>query len=323
MLAVAQVLRRNQRRLSYARHVAATIQRSEEALRRLNDELESRVAQRTEDLSRSNRELQSTLDQLRLAQRQLVEAEKLASLGALVAGIAHEINTPLGVCLTAASHLQQQAARLRTRLVAGELRRSELDQFERAACEGSDIILRNLQRADRLVRNFKQTAVDQSTDEWRELDLEQSVRDTLVMLGPVLRTTPHLLQIDCPQRIVVYSSPGALYQIVSNLVLNALQHAFVPGCAGTLNLSLRRDGDAIGLDVRDDGRGMDAHERSRVFDPFFTTRRGEGGSGLGLHIVYNLVTQSLGGSIHCESAPDHGTCFSIRWRPRAGARNDA
>lgn len=319
VLAVGQVLRRNQQRLSYARQVAATIQRSEEALRRLNDELESRVVQRTADLSRSNRELQTTLDQLRQAQRQLVEAEKLASLGGLVAGIAHEINTPLGVCLTAASHLQQQATQLRTRLAAGALRRSELDEFQRAACEGSDIILRNLQRADRLVRSFKQTAVDQSSDEWREIDLEQSVRDTLVMLGPVLRTTPHRIVIETSQRILVQTSPGALYQIVSNLVLNAIQHAFEAGQVGTLTIRLSRDGDAIVLEVCDDGRGMDERERARVFEPFFTTRRSQGGSGLGLHIVYNLVTQVLGGQIACESRVGEGTRFSVRWTPSGAA----
>jgi signal transduction histidine kinase/ligand-binding sensor domain-containing protein len=318
VFALGQFMRRNQQRLTYARQVAATIQRSEEALRRLNDELESRVAQRTADLSRSNRDLQATLDQLRQAQHQLVEAEKLASLGGLVAGIAHEINTPLGVCLTAASHLQQQATQLRTRLAAGSLRRSELDEFEQAACEGSDIILRNLQRADRLVRSFKQTAVDQSSDEWRELDLEQSVRDTLVMLGPVLRTTPHRIIIETSQRILVHTSPGALYQIVSNLVLNAVQHAFEAGQVGTMTIRLSRDNDDIGLDVIDDGRGMDERERARAFEPFFTTRRSQGGSGLGLHIVYNLVTQVLGGRIACESHVGEGTRFAVRWSvPRA------
>ncbi|MBL8297290.1 MAG: ATP-binding protein [Rhodanobacteraceae bacterium] len=318
VLMLGQLLRRNQQRLSDARQVAVTIQRSEEALRRLNDELESRVAQRTADLSRSNRELQNTLDQLRQAQRQLVEAEKLASLGGLVAGIAHEINTPLGVCLTAASHLQQQATQLRTRLAAGTLRRSELDEFQQAACEGSDIILRNLQRADRLVRSFKQTAVDQANNEWREIDLEQSVRDTLVMLGPVLRTTPHHIVIESSQRVVVHTSPGALYQIISNLVLNALQHAFGAGQVGTLTIRLSRDGEEIRIEVCDDGRGMDERERARAFEPFFTTRRSQGGSGLGLHIVYNLVTQLLGGEIACDSQPGVGTRFVVRWKPQPG-----
>ena len=313
LLGLFALMRRNQRRLAYARHVAATIQRSEEALRKLNDELEMRVLLRTEDVSRSNRELQATLDQLREAQHQLVEAEKLASLGGLVAGIAHEINTPLGVCLTAASHLQQQSALLRTRLASGELRRSELLQFQQAACEGSDMILRNLQRADRLVRSFKQTAVDQSTDEWRRFDLEQSVRDTLTMLGPVLRTTPHRLEIVCAAPVEVHSSPGALYQIVSNLVLNAMQHAFAAGTAGTIRIAISAAAGQVQLSVGDDGRGMDEAERLRVFDPFFTTRRSEGGSGLGLHIVYNLVSQVLHGRISCSSAPGQGTRFDIVW----------
>lgn len=322
LLLIGGSMRRNRRRLAYARHVAATIQRSEEALRRLNDELEARVAQRTADLSRSNADLQATLDQLRLAQRQLVEAEKLASLGGLVAGISHEINTPLGVCLTAASHLQQQSAQLRARLADGSLRRSELDRFQQAACEGSDLILRNLQRADRLVRSFKQTAVDQSTGEWRELDLEQSVRDTLTMLGPVLRPTPHRIVIECAEPVKLFSSAGALYQIVSNLVLNALQHAFPAERAGTLTLRIAaREGQAH-LRVSDDGRGMNENERAHAFDPFFTTRRGAGGSGLGLHIVYTLVTQVLRGQIDCDSAAGAGTCFDIRWPLRRAAGDD-
>jgi signal transduction histidine kinase len=209
--------------------------------------------------------------------------------------------------------VQQQSAQLRKRLAAGELRRSELDEFQRAACEGSDLILRNLERADRLVRSFKQTAVDQSADEWRGIDLEQSVRDALVLLGPVLRLTPHHLQIECARPVVIHASPGALYQIVSNLVLNALQHGFADGRAGTIAIRIAHaDGEAQ-LRICDDGRGMDAAERAHAFEPFYTTRRGDGGSGLGLHIVYNLVTQVLRGRIDCESASGRGTCFDIRW----------
>lgn len=165
------------------------------------------------------------------------------------------------------------------------------------------------------MRSFKQTAVDQSSDEWREIDLEQSVRDALVMLGPVLRPTPLRVVIEAPQRIVVLTSPGALYQIVSNLVLNAVQHAYPAGQAGTLTIRLSQAGGEVGIDVCDDGRGMDEQERTRVFEPFFTTRRSQGGSGLGLHIVYNLVTQVLGGRITCDSRSGAGTRFTLRWTP--------
>ncbi|UXI66835.1 two-component regulator propeller domain-containing protein [Tahibacter amnicola] len=312
------VLWRYHRRLAYERYVAATIRQSEEALRRLNDELESRVAARTSALSQTNVELTLTLAQLREAQQQLVEAEKMASLGGLVAGIAHEINTPLGVCLTAATHLEEQSRQLASRMQTGELRRSELDQYQRMAIESVELILRNLQRADRLVRSFKQTAVDQSTDEWRELDLEQSVRDTLSMIGPVLRVTPHRVTVECPSPVKVFTSGGAVYQIVSNLVLNAIQHAFVPDRPGEIRITIGVQGDLAGLTIADNGRGMDVEERTRAFDPFFTTRRGQGGSGLGLHIVYNLVTQILRGRILCESAPGRGTRFEIQWSPAVG-----
>jgi len=289
------------------------LNRALDALRTLNEQLESRVEQRTAALRSANDELRSTLERLTLAQRQLFEAEKLASLGGLVAGIAHEINTPLGIGVTAASHLQEETARIAQLLERGELRQQHLDEFQRTARESSDMILRNLKRADRLVKSFKQVAVDQSSEDRRVVDLGTCLNEILTTLGPSLKKTPHRVELACPPGLIVDTAPGALYQVVSNLVMNSLAHAFEPDVPGTIHIGASATGRTITLEYRDDGKGMDEAVRARMFEPFFTTRRGQGGSGLGMHIVYRLVTQVLHGTVECETAPGAGTRFLIRF----------
>lgn len=283
----------------------------EEDLRRLNEELESRVARRTEALERTNRELQATLDQLRRAQRQLVESEKLAALGGLVAGVAHEINTPLGVGVTAASHLQSETDRLIKRLGEAKMTRQDLSDFLEQGRQSTDLILRNLQRASELVRSFKQVAVDQSSEQRRVFQVHDYLKEILTSLRPRMKSSRVEVDIDCPASIWMDTYPGALYQIIVNLVINSLVHAFGDEGAGTLRIQVREDGDLICLDYSDNGVGMTEAIRRRVFEPFFTTRRGAGGSGLGLHIVYNLTTQVLRGTVHCESLPGAGTRFRL------------
>ena len=301
-------------RISGTTHDINSLKSAEEALRSLNEELESRVEQRTTDLLEANLKLRGTLDILTLAQRQLIETEKLASLGGMVAGIAHEINTPLGISVTAASHLHEEARRLSRLVASGELTRSALERFEHAAREGTDIVLRNLHRADRLVKSFKQVAVDQSSEERRVIDLGASLDEIITTLGPTLKNTASHIALHCPQLIIVETAPGALYQIVTNLVMNSLTHGLgkdraVRPCE--IRIDVRREGGAVKIDYRDNGVGMEEAVRSRIFEPFFTTARGQGGSGLGMHIVYNLVTQALNGSIECESAPGQGVLFRI------------
>jgi ligand-binding sensor domain-containing protein/signal transduction histidine kinase len=315
-------------RISGTNHDINHLKAAEEALRSLNEQLESRVEQRTADLREANLKLRGTLDILTMAQRQLIETEKLASLGGMVAGIAHEINTPLGISVTAASHLQDETRRL-SRLISGnELTRSALERFEHSAHESADIVLRNLRRADRLVKSFKQVAVDQSSEERRVVDLGASLDEIVTTIGPSLRPSGCHIVLNCPQLIIVETAPGALYQIVTNLVMNSLTHGFateVPGgpsrpsiasgalglLPGEIRIDVHRDEAAVRIDYRDNGRGMDEIVRKRIFEPFFTTRRGQGGSGLGMHIVYNLVTQVLHGSIACVSAPGDGVLFRI------------
>jgi signal transduction histidine kinase len=300
------------------------LKESAAALEEANRELERRVEERTAALSGANRELGEALDTLRRAQGQLVEQEKMAALGGLVAGVAHEINTPVGVGVTAASHLETCTREFSARASAGRLTRGDLNEFIEVARESADLILRNLLRADKLIRSFKQVAVDQSNEERRQIDLAEYVDEILTAWQPQLRRTALRVECEIPPRLCIETYPGAVYQVISNLIQNALTHAFDDGQqAGRIRIRARPEGEQLCLDVSDDGVGMEESVRQRVFDPFFTTRRGRGGSGLGLHIVYNLVTQVLGGSIECLASPGAGVRFVIRlpWGG-AGRRGD-
>ncbi len=301
-------------RMAGTTHDISALKNAEDALRKLNEELEQRVERRTADLRSTNADLQQALDRLTLTQRQLLEAEKLASLGGLVAGIAHEINTPIGVSVTAASHLTDEARRISNLLGSGEMKRSDLERFAQSALESSQMILRNLQRADRLIRSFKQVAVDQSTQDRRIVELGACIEEILITLGPTLKKSSHRIALVCAEKVFCETAPGALYQIITNLVMNSLIHAFPNGHAGEIGIEVSRHDDTVVIDYHDDGVGMDEVACAHIFDPFFTTRRGSGGSGLGMHIVYNLVNQVLAGTILVDSAPGAGFRLSIRFK---------
>lgn len=288
----------------------------EHAMERVNQVLETRVEERTRDLTLLNRELSSTIDQLRLTQHQLVESEKLAALGGLVAGIAHEVNTPLGVGVTAASHLEQQAQQFQRALTAGRVGAEQTQTFSQTVSDTSAMVLRNLQRADKMIRSFKQVAVDQTSEQPRLINVAAYMDEILVSLQPLLKRSPHTLVIEVPDNLTVYTQPGAVYQIVVNLVTNSLTHAFTGIARGTIRLEAKADGEGWLLCHTDDGVGMEETVRRHIYEPFFTTRRGQGGSGLGMHIVYKLAVQTLEGSIECESAPGKGTQFTLRFPRR-------
>ncbi len=298
-------------RLVGTNHDITLLKRTEESLRKLNEELESRVDARTADLQTANNELRQTLEKLTLARQHLLESEKMAALGGLVAGVAHEINTPLGVTVTAASHLQEEARRMARLVESGELGPSELQRFGDTAQLSAQIILRNLRRADRLVRSFKLIAVDQTTEEPRDIEIGAYCSEILISLGPALKKSPHKVSVECNQPVQMHTYPGALYQIVTNLIMNSLTHGLSDDQRGEIVIEVTRKGSSVLIRYRDNGRGMDEAVRAHVFEPFFTTRRGTGGSGLGMHVVYNLVTQLLKGSIRVESAPGEGTMFEM------------
>lgn len=279
-----------------------------------------------DELRAAKDEAERMLAELKNTQASLVLAEKMASLGSLVAGMSHEISTPLGIGVSAASHLSEEIDALTQRFQDGELTRRDLEDFLEAAREAVRIMQGNLGRAARLMRAFKQVAADQTDDVPRRFDLAGYLRDILLSLAPELRRTPHQVEIDCPEGIEVLHRPGAMGQIVTNLVLNALQHGFEERAPGTIriNVSLLEGGERIRLDFADNGRGIPVADRPQIFDPFFTTRRGSGGTGLGLHIVYTLVTQALGGTISVESAPGAGTQFRVEFpltAPQTGTQS--
>ncbi len=266
--------------------------------------LEEKVADRTQELS-------DALANVSAMQTQMVESEKLAALGSLVAGMAHEINTPVGIAVTAASHLVERTAELRGAWHAGSMKRSALDRYIEGVKDTGHLILTNLERSNELVQSFKQVAVDQSTEERRTFRVRSYLDDILRSLRPKLKRTPHLVEIDCDPDLTLTSYPGALAQILTNLVLNSVVHAYAEGVSGRIIVAATSHDGGVRLEYSDDGRGIPDELRQHIFEPFFTTRRAAGGSGLGLHIVYNLVTQRLGGTIAVDSKPGCGTEFTI------------
>ena len=294
-------------------HVASTIERRQDklALEKAHEELEVRVLERTQELEETNAELRTTLEQLGDTQAQLVESEKMASLGGLVAGVAHEINTPLGVAVTAATHIQKQARKLIRRMDEEPDYKPDGDIIRKLTEEPIDLLLNNLTKASHLVASFKQVAADQSTEDRRVFNLARSLDEIVTSLRPKVRKAGHEIKLDVPPDVEIDGYPFALYQIVSNLVMNSYIHAFEPGTNGCMTLSVEDRSDHVRMIYEDDGKGMDPETRRRVFEPFFTTRRGRGGTGLGMHIAYNHVVK-LGGTIRCSTEPGQGARFEIR-----------
>jgi len=276
---------------------------------------ENAIAKRkTEDELRAAKEkAESALLELNTAQQNLIDAERLAALGGLVAGVAHEVNNPIGISLTVASSFARRTEMFETELRSdGGLRRSQLEEFVRTSRDAAQQLVANLQRAGELIQSFKQVAVDRSHAERRQFNLSEATDQIIASLRPVMKRAPIALTVDVPEGLVIDGYPGSYGQILTNLFLNAVNHAFNGGRSGTISVSARPRGhDDVEIIFADDGAGMTPDVQRQAFDPFFTTRRNEGGTGLGLHIVYNLVTQQLGGRMMLESRLGQGTTFRI------------
>lgn len=293
-------------------HAISERKRADEALHQLNLDLESRVAHRTQELAASNAQLNQALDTLKRAQEELVRSEKLASLGSLVAGVAHELSTPVGNSLTVATTLAD-----RTRVFADEagnarLRRASLTDFVAQAQQASDLLVRNLLSASDLIGRFKRVAVDQTSAQRRHFDLAETLDEIVATLHPQIKKTHHRVELSVPEGTDMDSYPGPLGQVIVNLVNNAMVHGFEGVAAGIVRIAASAEAaDRVRVTVADNGRGIPEEHHSRIFDPFFTTRLGQGGSGLGLHIVFNIVTRVLGGRISVASSPGEGTSFLL------------
>ena len=301
----------------YSLHDITEKRQMENDLRQLNVELEERIRKRTESLTQANLDLQKALTELQLMQDHLVQSEKLASLGALVAGIAHELNTPIGNGLMAISTLEQRAKTFRGQVEQG-LRRSDLEAFLGQVETAGMIATRNLERAAELISSFKRVAVDQTSVQRRAFELAEFVHEILLTLQPMIKRSPAQVEVHIPT-LVIDGYPGPLGQVVSNLIQNSLVHAFGDRPQGLISITAQAEEDQIRLTIGDDGCGIPAELVRRVFDPFFTTRLGKGGSGLGLHIVHNIVTGMLGGHIELLQRADGGARFVITF-PRCAPR---
>lgn len=286
--------------------------RGEDEIRQLNVELENQVSDRTKALREANSALMQTLEDLQQTRSHLVETEKMALLGELVAGIAHEINTPVGNSITAISHLELQTADFSRKFSAGEMKKSDLQSYLESCNHVSKIIFNNLERAAELIRSFKKVAVDQLVEERRNFDLGEYTQDVLVSLKPQLKKTQHKVTLSCPDFVKVYWYPGAFWQIISNLLNNSLLHAYEQEGAGHITIKISCEDGIVTLQYADDGKGMTPEVQKKIFEPFFTTRRGTGGTGLGMHIVYNLVVFKMNGTIECDSKLGIGTIFTIK-----------
>ncbi|MGY3895041.1 ATP-binding protein [Aeromonas enterica] len=279
----------------------------------LNEQLEGKVVERTRSLSDANDQLGKAYDDLKQAQQTLVESEKMASLGSLVAGVAHEINTPIGISVTASSYLQERVADFKQHIDSKQLSRSYLNEFTVNLDESMQLLQGNLRRASELIASFKQVAVDQSSEARYNFSLADNLHQVVVSLGHKLKKAQCEVDIQCDPKLSIFSFPGSFTQIYSNLILNSINHGFDNwDKPKKITIKVEQQGEELLIDYSDNGRGIPPEILPRIFDPFVTSKRGQGGSGLGTHIIYNLVVQLLRGRINCASEPGNGAQFHIR-----------
>ena len=257
-------------------------------------------------------EIKEKTERLDQSRKQLVQSEKMASLGQLVAGVAHEINTPVGIGITVSSHLVDQTREIIAAFDKNKMTKSALTQYFGKTLETSQLIFTHLVQAGDLVRSFKMISADQTVHERRSFMLKTYLDDIIVSLRPKLKKELHQVTVNCREDIEIDSYPGALAQIITNLIINSLLHAYSEGEKGNIRINASTEGTDVILEYGDDGKGISPENIDKIFDPFFTTRRGKGGTGLGLHIIYNTVTEILKGSITCESTLGQETRFRIK-----------
>lgn len=271
----------------------------------LNRELEKRVAERTA-------ELEEMIDTLRRTQDHLVQSEKMAALGGLVAGVAHEINTPISIGVLAVSFLEEKLEALRQTITRDATDGQEIEAMINGALEAAGTVHTNLRRAVELIGSFKEVAADQTSEARRRFNVNDYIGEVLLSLRPKYKRTRHAIKVLCPENLEINSYPGVFSQIITNFVINSLTHAFTDNDVGEMEIRVVIEVDNLILEYRDNGCGISPEAAEKIFQPFFTTRRDSGGAGLGLYIVYNLVTQTLGGKIVCESSPGQGITITIR-----------
>jgi PAS domain S-box-containing protein len=264
------------------------------------------------ELRSARDDAQAALRHLQETQESLIESEKLAALGRLVAGVAHEVNSPVGTSLTIASSLDSKTAQFAAQVAQGSLKRSSLNNFLELSRKASTQLVANLNHAAELVQSFKQVAIDRSSSNRRIFDLSDTTMQAVKSLGARLRDRGLTVRLDCPADLTMNSYPGPYGQMLINLLLNSMTHGFPDRSGGTIGIEVRASGNEdVEVRFSDDGCGMSADVRHKAFDPFFTTRRDQGCTGLGLHVVHTIVTNCLGGQVSLDSEPDEGTKIRI------------
>ena len=292
----------------------AALQNTQNELDKLNTELERKVETRTDELNKKTKEALKALSELQAIQNKLIEQEKHASLGRLVAGIAHEINTPVGVSITASSFVDDELKYLESKLQSCQLSKQDLVKIIADLKEGCFILKSNLQRTAELVASFKQVSVDQSSELLRKIELNTYLSDVIRTLQPRINNTSHKVSFESHhEEINILCSPGAIAQVITNIIENALVHAFGKHESGEVSILLSKSDKEITILISDNGKGMTSEVLSCIFEPFFTTNRENGGSGLGMHLVYNIVSHQLNGTINCSSILGKGTQFIIKF----------
>lgn len=284
--------------------MAASLNHMLDKILAMNSELEKKVMERTAELHES-------MITIKNAQQQLIEAEKMASLGTLVAGVAHEINTPIGICVTAASFLHERTRETAKIYETNKMTKSDFELFMETAKDTTDIMLKNTQRAAELINSFKQIAVDQSTEDMRVFNVKTYIEDIFQSLSPKWKRTGHVVELKCDEDIEIKSYPGVFHQILTNLITNSLMHGFEDIENGKIFIELLIEDRGLILLYDDNGKGMNEESLKKIYDPFFTTKRGMGGTGLGMNIVYNLVSHKLKGTIITKSEPGKGIHVEI------------
>lgn len=274
--------------------------------------LELELYERNTELDLSNSHLELMIEDLKQTQEQLVESEKMASLGSLVAGVAHEINTPVGVGLMGITQFMEETKAISSHYQNGELTENSFEDYLKSANELSNIVHKNLERTAQLVRGFKQIAVDQTSEEERLINLREYLEEVVFSLGSMTRKANTQITIDCPDDINVVTNPGLISQVVTNLIVNSMVHGFSERGSGEITIKVREEEqNYVVMTYQDNGKGISDDILPKIFDPFFTTNRANGGTGLGLNVTYNIVKNALGGSIECQSKPNQGVQFTI------------
>lgn len=276
-----------------------------------NARLFEAVEKWTKELEKSNKELEDSLIELKETQNSLIISEKMAVLGGLVAGVAHEINTPVGIGITASSYLINETEKIIEKYKREKMTEEDFEIFLETVQKGNDLIYSSLKRAADLVSSFKQVSVDQNSESKREFNLKKYMSDTIQSLQFKLKQKHHEVEVIVDENLVVDSYPGAYYQIFTNLIINSIIHGFEERENGKILINIVKENDKLKIVYKDNGKGMKEEIINKIFDPFFTTKRGSGGSGLGMHIVYNIVTQKLFGTIKCNSKEGEWSKFEI------------